>query len=114
MIHWLKTDIKYFEMTWAGDKTFEIRNNDRNFKEDDILILAEGHLSAQTHRCVIARVRSVVSYVLDDHVVLGLVILGHIDQFDEDRLQLFKYRKETITCEEWTSRSEIKVGNEKN
>ena len=40
-IHVLKTWPKYFQQIEAGDKTFEIRKNDRGFKPDDILILEE-------------------------------------------------------------------------
>jgi hypothetical protein len=39
--HKLKTLPEYFEKVLKGDKTFEIRENDRNFKENDTLILQE-------------------------------------------------------------------------
>lgn len=41
MIHELKTLPEYFEAVFMGYKTFEIRNNDRDFKKGDILILKE-------------------------------------------------------------------------
>ena len=39
--HKLKTLTEYFEKVLKGDKTFEIRKNDRNFKVNDTLILQE-------------------------------------------------------------------------
>ncbi len=41
MKHELKTDEKYFKALWCGDKTFEIRNNDRRFDERDEIVLNE-------------------------------------------------------------------------
>lgn len=40
-IHELKTWTTYFEAILKGIKTFEVRNNDRNFQKEDILILKE-------------------------------------------------------------------------
>ena len=37
--HTLKTEPEYWEAQRRGDKTFEIRKNDRDFKVGDILIL---------------------------------------------------------------------------
>lgn len=39
--HELKTINPYFDMVWHGLKTFEVRLNDRNFKEGDKLWLKE-------------------------------------------------------------------------
>ncbi len=41
MIHELKTWPEYFEPVFTGKKTFEVRKNDRNFKEGDSLFLRE-------------------------------------------------------------------------
>jgi|GEM_PF-1916827 len=38
-VHELKLDTKYFEEVKNGTKNFEIRNNDRDFKMDDVLEL---------------------------------------------------------------------------
>lgn len=38
-IHELKTVAPYFHEVWAGDKTFELRRNDRGFEVGDFLIL---------------------------------------------------------------------------
>lgn len=39
--HELKTWPMYFSKVASGQKTFEVRNNDRNFKEGDFVILKE-------------------------------------------------------------------------
>jgi hypothetical protein len=115
MIHWLKTDQPFFDAIWDGDKTFEIRKNDRNFAEGDLLILGEGigilgegksvlrHPSAP--RAVIAR----VTHVLDkmhcfegvhlDYVAMGLHYLG---RFCPDDLTLFEYTTAKVTSRQWT------------
>jgi hypothetical protein len=41
MNHQLKTWPEYFQAAWVGDKTFEIRKNDRDFKERDEITLQE-------------------------------------------------------------------------
>lgn len=41
MDHQLKTWPEYFQAAWVGDKPFEIRKNDRDFKERDELTLQE-------------------------------------------------------------------------
>ena len=41
MVHFLKTEPKYFLDIKEGYKTFEIRFNDRDFQENDILNLRE-------------------------------------------------------------------------
>ncbi len=39
--HKLKILPEYFKAVCSGEKTFEIRNNDRHFKVGDILLLCE-------------------------------------------------------------------------
>jgi ASC-1-like (ASCH) protein len=41
MIHELKTWKQYYEEVFMGHKNFEVRNNDRDFKKGDTLILKE-------------------------------------------------------------------------
>ena len=41
MIHSLKTWSKYFNAVISGEKTFEVRKNDRGFLVGDLLILRE-------------------------------------------------------------------------
>lgn len=40
-IHYLKTWPKYYQLTWAGEKSAEIRFNDRGFLPGDHLVLKE-------------------------------------------------------------------------
>lgn len=40
-MHELKTLPEFFQAIWVGDKTFEIRLDDRNFKERDEVVLQE-------------------------------------------------------------------------
>ena len=41
MLHKLKTEPTYFSAVLRGDKTFEIRKNDRNFRLNDEVLLEE-------------------------------------------------------------------------
>ena len=41
MRHELKTRTGSFQAMWCGDKTFSIRNNDRQFKERDEVVFEE-------------------------------------------------------------------------
>lgn len=41
MKHELKCWPEFFQASWVGDKTFEIRRNDRGFKERDEIVLRE-------------------------------------------------------------------------
>lgn len=41
MDHELKTHTKYFHDIWCGNKRFELRRNDRNYRSNDRLILKE-------------------------------------------------------------------------
>jgi hypothetical protein len=41
MMHTLKTWPEYFQAIKAGKKKFELRKNDRNFQEGDMLVLKE-------------------------------------------------------------------------
>ena len=39
--HYLKTESEYYQAIERGDKKFELRKNDRNFKKHDMVILEE-------------------------------------------------------------------------
>lgn len=41
MVHELKTWVEYFQLVASGEKPFELRKNDRNFKLGDELLLRE-------------------------------------------------------------------------
>ena len=72
--HYLKILPKYYRDIERGDKTFEVRFNDRDFKEYDMLHLQEWCGGEYTGREIIAQ----VSYLLDDPAFCkeGYVIMG--------------------------------------
>jgi len=76
MVHELKTIAPYFDEVRHGNKTFEIRKDDRGFKKGDILVLREWVKDKYTERIE----TFVVSYILRDAEDFGLkkgfVILG--------------------------------------
>lgn len=65
MVHELKTWPEYFEEVVKGNKTFEIRLNDRNFQVGDILELKEYDPIKKSHTGRHVRVK--VTYLLDKH-----------------------------------------------
>ena len=74
MIHELKILPEYFEPVIKGEKTFEIRVNDRDFKMGDYLALNEYWDGKYTGRsCMVY-----VDYILDDSFLLpvGMVAMS--------------------------------------
>ena len=54
MIHKLKILPEFFPLVEKGKKRFELRKNDRNYQEDDILLLQEYFDGEYTGRqCVV-------------------------------------------------------------
>ena len=76
MIHALKTLPEYFEAVRKGDKTFELRENDRDFRVGDYLALNEWDGEKYTGRALLAK----ITYMLDPNDIMacvgGFVILG--------------------------------------
>lgn len=74
--HDLKTLPEYFQAVCDGRKTFEIRKNDRNFKEGDILNLWEwSEDTGYTKRVVFRRVTYILKeqpYVPEGYVCMGI------------------------------------------
>lgn len=73
--HELKTWPEYFQEVLNGNKTFEIRENDRNFQIGDKLVLKE--FNPKSEEYTKREVVKFVSYITDfnqakNHVVLGL------------------------------------------
>lgn len=69
MIHQLKCERQYFEAVAAGRKTFEVRENDRDFQEGDYLAMNEIVTGENTPTGYIYTNRSclvVVDYILED------------------------------------------------
>lgn len=73
--HELKTETGYFGDVLSGRKTFEVRRKDRDYREGDLLILAEVDSSG---RYTGRRLLTGVGYILDDsrYCLPGYVILG--------------------------------------
>ncbi len=65
-MHELKTINPYFTAIWEGRKSFEIRKNDRDFEEGDILWLREYQMFREhvdyTGRAIVCK----VTYILSD------------------------------------------------
>ena len=76
MIHELKCDPEYFEAVKCGDKTFEVRRNDRGFGVGDILALNKLDDTREGYDGDFLLER--VTYVLDDpdYCKEGYVVLG--------------------------------------
>ena len=75
--HYLKILPKYYRAIERGEKTFEVRFNDRNYQKHDILHLQEWS-GEYTGREIIAS----VTYILDDtlyckdgYVVMSIVVI---------------------------------------
>lgn len=77
--HSLKLDRKYYEASKNGQKTFEIRKNDRDFRVGDILELREYYTSDDgTEHYTGRKHNAIITYILDDERYLkpGYVCLG--------------------------------------
>ena len=73
-VHELKIEPKYLEAVKGGRKKFEIRNNDRNYQEGDILILRDYDPITQLFSGEIIKVE--VTYMTDYAQQDGYVVLG--------------------------------------
>jgi ParB family chromosome partitioning protein len=73
MIHQLKCERQYFEAVAAGRKTFEVRQNDRDYQEGDFLALNEITAGEDTPAGYVYTGRSClvqVDYILEDEQYL--------------------------------------------
>lgn len=64
VVHHLKILPEYFGPLLQGDKTFEIRRNDRQFKVGDVVFLKEWDSDTRTFtgRSVIRKIRYITDY----------------------------------------------------
>lgn len=74
MKHELKCQSKYFKALWCGDKTFEIRLNDRGFEERDEITLQE--IDGAYHDYTGREIEGVITYLTNfeqkkDYVVFS-------------------------------------------
>ena len=71
--HELKILPEYFEAVVSGNKRFEIRKNDRNYKKGDILRLNEYQDGQYTGDVHVAEITYITDYTQQDgYVVLGI------------------------------------------
>ncbi|ALY07531.1 hypothetical protein 2AV2_79 [Nodularia phage vB_NpeS-2AV2] len=92
--HDLKVDPYYFGLVATKKKPFEVRNNDRNFKVGDYILLREFDRSTKKYTGQqLAKIR--ITYVLEDYpalvegyVVLGLDLSGMAYSREPDRSDL--------------------------
>jgi len=79
-VHELKTLPGYFMALVGNRKTFEVRKNDRNFKEGDILVLKEWSqqdgYSGREYRREITYILNNSDYCKDGYVILGIKPIG--------------------------------------
>lgn len=89
-IHELKTVYPYFSQVWYGDKNFEIRKNDRNFKKGDRLILREYDKEKESKpysgRCIFCKIDCILISentfigLSEDYLVMKITV---IDKWEE-------------------------------
>ena len=73
-IHELKTDSQYFEEQLQGNKNFEVRLNDRNFQNGDVLVLSEYKDNEYTGRQSYVQVTYILdspNYCKDGYVIMS-------------------------------------------
>lgn len=83
MIHAVKTTPKYFEDVISGKKPFEVRKNDRDYRECDLIALNEwrdgtvdNYPKGYTGRSALFRISYVLNnpeYCKEGYAVLGLL-----------------------------------------
>ena len=73
-VHHIKLGATFFEEVASGEKTFELRKNDRGYKKGDILEMMEFKDGKNTGRTV----RVLVTYLLENYTGLedGYCIMG--------------------------------------
>ena len=89
MIHALKIYPEYFEAVRIGEKRFELRDNDRDFRVGDYLALNEWDNKQYTGRTELVK----VTYILNPNefmscqgnfVVMSIELCGSYDSVPED------------------------------
>lgn len=76
--HTLKILPEYFEAVISGNKTFEIRKNDRNFMVNEIVILKEFNNGSYTGRFVEAQISYITNFEQKENIVVfGINVYKH-------------------------------------
>lgn len=91
--HDLRVRPRFFEELWAGNKTFEIRKDDRGFQRGDALLLREYDISVgegddcYTGREVEAQVVYISRYMQrEGHIVMALKQTVRRDRYSQTTL----------------------------
>lgn len=99
MTHTLKTASQYFQAVFNGQKSFEIRKNDREFKEGDIVILEEYRGGEKTGRAIttkIIRIFDLLAAQLPGYVAFTFEV---VERYNYDHLtKAFKHALEAAQC----------------
>jgi hypothetical protein len=82
-VHYLKCWPEYFQAVKSGAKPFEIRENDRDYKVGDVLILKEWHMGMQKYTG--DEEERTISYMTTYNQKSGYVVLGLSNQGEAAR-----------------------------
>jgi ASC-1-like (ASCH) protein len=74
MVHEMKIIPEYFQAVINGNKSFEIRRNDRDFSVGDVLLLNE--YNAEQNKYTGRRVRVKIIYITNYAQVENYVVMG--------------------------------------
>lgn len=77
MTHELKIWPEFFQVAWVGHKLFEIRKNDRNFKERDEITLSEYDPKEDDYTG--REIEGIITYVTDFKQTKGYVVFGYYE-----------------------------------
>lgn len=80
MKHEIRCHPIYFQPAWVGDKTFEIRFNDRKFQERDEIVLREwepGDKVSDDGEYTGREIEGVIDYVTDFRQRQGWVVFSY-------------------------------------
>lgn len=81
MIHKLKIETQYFKQVISGEKTFEIRFNDRNYAVGDLLFLREyfletGRFSGNVAFVSVTSICDDIRFVKPGYVVMSIKVFS--------------------------------------
>lgn len=92
MIHELKINPDYFKAVISGEKSFEIRKNDRPFHKGDLLALNEFNVNTYTGNSCLVYIDYIMNdteYVKKDMVIMAIKpcsVVRHTEPFSFDKL----------------------------
>lgn len=89
MKHEIKMWPEFFQAAWVGKKPFEIRNNDRDFKVWDEIVLQEWEPADNTKNDGLAQytgreIEGVIIYITDYQQKPGYVVFAYDQTFQRE------------------------------